>query len=228
MATTVSSAEVDDYLAHYGVKGMRWGIRQKTYSEGGTSAPGKASSTSSTSTPRERRHLTEGQKKALKVGAGVAVVAGAVVVTGILAKNGHIPVSTLKNNPAFQLAKNKAFPFIKQKAVETATQKTAEAVSAKIPGLKTQDPTRRDAANLIKQEVWDTPMKDFNQLIEEAHREQTKFMKEDSSRAGLPYDPKKNNAYSPEALAERLKPYEEKMMRNGGLTPEYIKKYGRR
>jgi len=225
--TIDSSVEVDDFLAHYGVKGMRWGIRQKNYSEGGSTPAGKSSSSTSTSTIKERRHLSEGQKKALKIGAGVAVVTGAVVVTGILAKNGNLPVSALKNNVAFQFAKNKAFPFVKQKAVETATEKTAEAVSSRVKFLNQDNPTRADAAKLIKQEVWDTPMKDFMQEIEEAHREQTKYMKEESSRVGLPYDPKMN-AYSPESRNERLSVYEQRLKRSGGLTEEYVKMFGRR
>jgi cellobiose-specific phosphotransferase system component IIA len=183
--------DVDDFLAHYGVKGMHWGVVTRGPYRGGVSTV-KPASTTSTASP-QRKGLSEGQKKALKVGVGVAVVTGAVVVTGILAKNGNLPVSALKNNVAFQFAKNKAFPFVKQKAVETATEKTAEAVSSRVKFLNQDNPTRADAAKLIKQEVWDTPMKDFMQEIEEAHREQTKYMKTESSKSGISYDPARDN-----------------------------------
>jgi hypothetical protein len=72
----------DEFLAHFGVKGMRWGVRR----DGEQTTEG----------------LSDRQKKALKVGAGVAVVAGAGVVSVMLARSGHIQVPSrrmYKPNP---------------------------------------------------------------------------------------------------------------------------------
>lgn len=87
----------DEVLAHYGVPGMRWGVTTKSDS----------GSSSSPTTTSQRKGLTDGQKKALKIGAGVVAVAGAAVVVTILAKNGKLPVSSLsrpKMNPALAKA----------------------------------------------------------------------------------------------------------------------------
>jgi hypothetical protein len=81
----VSFTATDDFLAHYGIKGMRWGVRKADDSD---SSP--------------RKGLSDGQKKALKVGAGVAAVAGAAVVATILVKNGNVKVPSrtyYKPNP---------------------------------------------------------------------------------------------------------------------------------
>jgi hypothetical protein len=67
------STDVDDFLAHYGVKGMKWGIRKED--------PG-----SSSSPPKEKKKLTPAQRNAIIAG-GIAVTAGAVIVGTMLTKS---------------------------------------------------------------------------------------------------------------------------------------------
>lgn len=63
----------DDYLAHYGVKGMKWGIRKR---RGNGSSGGDSSS--SQSTTESNKH--EKTKKIAKGAAAAAVVAGGVAL----------------------------------------------------------------------------------------------------------------------------------------------------
>lgn len=72
--------DVDDFLAHYGVRGMKWGIRKSAYA--------------SNSNPRERKPLTRSQKIAA---AGVvgAVVLGGIATAVILKNRGSVPTGNL-------------------------------------------------------------------------------------------------------------------------------------
>jgi len=64
----------DDYLAHYGVKGMKWGLRKRRDSSSGRSSK----SGSSKSTSESNKH--EKTKKIAKGAAAAAVVAGGVAL----------------------------------------------------------------------------------------------------------------------------------------------------
>lgn len=98
--------EEDDALAHYGVKGMRWGHRKPEDDDSpgpaGSSSKDSDSSSSSKSggsaSSGESKGLTDGQKKALKYAAGGALVAGAILGTAVLARNGKIPISSLQSS----------------------------------------------------------------------------------------------------------------------------------
>ena len=70
------SNDVDEFLSHYGVKGMRWGVRRKRQSES-NSANGSPSSNKS-------------RKKKIAAGvAGAAIVGGAAATAIILNRNGQ-------------------------------------------------------------------------------------------------------------------------------------------
>lgn len=75
----MTEIEVDEFFSHFGVKGMKWGVRRDDSSGS---------------------RLSPGQKKALKVGAGVAVVAGAATVGVILARQGKLPISRISKSPS--------------------------------------------------------------------------------------------------------------------------------
>lgn len=67
------SLTYEDYLAHYGVKGMKWGVRRKRSDD--SSSPKK---TSSDSTPEEQASRKARRKK-IAIGVGAAVGVAAVV-----------------------------------------------------------------------------------------------------------------------------------------------------
>jgi hypothetical protein len=73
------STDVDEFLAHYGVKGMRWGIVRERDSLGGS--------------PKERKPLTAKQRKIL-IGTGIAVAVGAVAAASIITKH-HLDTKSM-------------------------------------------------------------------------------------------------------------------------------------
>ena len=230
---TIAEVEVDDFLAHYGVKGMRWGVRKADDSDSGSST---------------RKGLTEGQKKALKVGAGVAAITGAAVVTGILAKNGKLPVAQLSRgvqaaSNARAAARLASSPHVFRGKVADAGQgarnvaakarSAANTASDAREGAKiARDMGMQEARRLFDKVDMDMTVKDFEEMIAQAHRDETKYMKTQSSRSGISYDPGRDNRYSPEArLLRQDGPngsiYDQRLKR-AGISDDYMKKYGLR
>lgn len=80
-------------LYHYGVKGMKWGVRRQR------NTTGKATTKKGT----KKKGLSDGQKTALKIGAATAVAAGSAYVAYRIYKNGGIgnkKVSAVSGNSA--------------------------------------------------------------------------------------------------------------------------------
>lgn len=87
---------VDDFLAHYGVKGMKWGKRRSNDSD------------------EPRPKMSREKKIAIAVGVGATVAVGAAVAFGILDKKanggagfafGDLPVQTLTTNKTMMAGK---------------------------------------------------------------------------------------------------------------------------
>ena len=95
----------NDYLMHYGVKGMKWGMRHEPERVGGVSRyrtdVGKSSSDS-------HRGLSDRQKTALKVAAGAALVVGGTVLAHKMNKrfvaNGDRAIKRLAKKQSMNLA----------------------------------------------------------------------------------------------------------------------------
>ncbi len=78
----------DEALAHFGVRGMRWGVRKDS---------------PSTSSNQSKKGMSK--KKKVAIGAGV-VVAGSAITVSLLAKNGKIPISELSEFTKYLPSKN--------------------------------------------------------------------------------------------------------------------------
>lgn len=99
-----------DFLEHYGIKGMKWGVVKDDDADGGFSLsvarkPGNVSSKSSAANelaPSDQPPKTEAERKKelakkAAIGIGVlAVAAGAGYAAYSLNKNGKLPISSLK------------------------------------------------------------------------------------------------------------------------------------
>lgn len=77
--------EVEEFLSHYGIPGMKWGVR-KAKSE---------------RTPEEKANRSERNKKIVKISAVTAIAAGSAFAVYQLNKSGKKKVSTL--NKAYDL-----------------------------------------------------------------------------------------------------------------------------
>lgn len=111
--------DVEDFLAHYGVKGMRWGVRKKYDSVGRKGAspqkltdeekavlkavgdePGDSLMRRMKYGPDgEKRKLTEGQKDLLKAGAKVAVGVGAYLLLKEFGERAMVDATVGKDAP---------------------------------------------------------------------------------------------------------------------------------
>lgn len=89
-----SDTTTGDFLAHYGVKGMKWGRRkaQSDDSSGGTS---RSSGSTSSDVEKEKRRLSPETKRKLKIGAGI-VGAAAVIAVGAYAANKQLDANKVK------------------------------------------------------------------------------------------------------------------------------------
>lgn len=143
----------DDLLAHFGIKGMRWGRRKKRPDED------------------ERKKIFKNADRNRKIAVGIAVIGGAAAVALIMSKRGRTKVTDVlvtntvmkrqanfqrKNNPFGQLAQK--FRDTKAASVPSPDQMVAE---ARMAGVRNQfekagnqrltDKSWRDAANLRRQ-----------------------------------------------------------------------------
>lgn len=110
----------EDYLAHYGVKGMKWGVRK------GRRSGSKASRTSNS--PASKRNRKETAKKVAKA---AAITAGAAAATYVVAKHGP------------QLKKT-AVSALKDRSYEKKTKQAKKALAKRNIGLEMRNSLASD------------------------------------------------------------------------------------
>lgn len=175
----------DDYLAHHGILGMHWGKRngppyplgsgdhsseERTAAKRGYSESSKENgyksdgSSKNVVSPRNEKssghfHLTDGQKKAIAIGAGVAVTALAAYGGYRLYKSGILPVNknSIDLSPEKQSDLN---DFLKSETIDfdQAIPRTHSHIVQDFEGIDTTHPfssTIADNGFLKKEGNWD-------------------------------------------------------------------------
>lgn len=110
--------DLEDFLAHYGVKGMKWGVRKARAESSSSTSNGDDSKATEKSIRRERA-------KKVAIGTGLLVAAaGAAYVGYKLHESGNLPVSNLK----------RAKPEVKKKVESIMTEPSDLIYSSRMRG----------------------------------------------------------------------------------------------
>lgn len=115
------TVEAEDFLAHYGIKGMRWGRKNAS---GTVDAGSSSGSGSGQSEGGEKKRLSPETKRKLAIGAGV-VGAAAVIAVGAYAANKQIDANKLKTLGEMrkQVETRRAGEAVAKKQLQTYNQK---------------------------------------------------------------------------------------------------------
>lgn len=101
----------EDFLEHFGVKGMKWG--------------------------QSKAPMTRGEKfkRGAKIAGGVAVIAGAAFIAYKISKggSGNIPISSLSNSPKTKLGQTNAYRLMNSKAMQQPVSGIKKVVPTSIP-----------------------------------------------------------------------------------------------
>ena len=127
------SEEVEDFLAHYGVRGMKWGKRKASYDDG-------SSGSGSSGEPKQR--MSQKKKIAIAVGVTSTVAIGAAVAFTIINSNKNSSV----NFPVHKLSTNKSMLAGKANLIFNAA-----AMNTPVPPAP-----KKDLVEKVKEKAFDT------------------------------------------------------------------------
>lgn len=145
------TAEVDDFLAHYGVKGMKWGVRRK-------SSKTSSSSSSDSSSEKPKRKI---DKKKVAIAAGVVGGAAALTVATVVLKKHQISLGEAAVASQMKKMGGESTWDVLTKVSTTpkAPPKPTKAdLDARVDALKKkvgEDAVRQQIKDFSKQSVWD-------------------------------------------------------------------------
>lgn len=156
---TYNQSPRTDELYHHGVLGQKWGVRRYQNADGSLTAQGKKrygskevsvkSSSSKKTTKSEHKGLSDGQKKAIKIGAAATAVALATVGTVYLAKTGRLNVLAKIGKQATHNALN-SIKKSKISSIPKSVLSKAKTVLSKTTRGKLHNISEVDLDNLIK------------------------------------------------------------------------------
>lgn len=112
---TITEEKVEDFLEHFGVKGMKWGVRKKR--------------PHSPMTKEQKERRKKQVKVAAVIGATAAVAAGALVARDMVKQYGGVKVGSVPKAPAYASAREalRSYPS------REATREVARTASGAIP-----------------------------------------------------------------------------------------------
>lgn len=149
--------ETEAFLAHYGVKGMKWGVRRSDAQLARASGSKKSGDAEASEKPKRRIN-----KKHVAVAAGVIGVVGAVAVTAVVANNRHQAGQASVMAQMKKMGGESTWDVLTKvntsPTPKTPTKMTSRELDAKVTALKKkvgEDAVRQQIRDYSKQSMWD-------------------------------------------------------------------------
>lgn len=130
---TAADERTEDFLAHFGVKGMKWGVRRKRETSGGDSGGSKAAPKEKTQRTPEQIAARKARNKKIAIGVGVGVaVVGAAAATYVLKKHGNERLANVAQ-AARNAAANKVRSAVSKKVNDSISNKAQQRLAPNDP-----------------------------------------------------------------------------------------------
>lgn len=149
--------ETEAFLAHYGIKGMKWGVRRSDAQLARASGSKKSGDAEASEKPKRRIN-----KKHVAVAAGVLGVVGAVAVTAVVANNRHQAGQASVMAQMKKMGGESTWDVLTKvntsPTPKTPTKMTSLELDAKVTALKKkvgEDAVRQQIRDYSKQSMWD-------------------------------------------------------------------------
>ena len=161
----MSEPELDDFLAHYGVKGMKWGVRRSqaqldraaNRTTSSSSGGGGGSSSSGSGSERPKRKIN---KKKVALAAGVVGAAAAITIGAVVLNNRQRSAGQDFASAQMKMLGGSTLDVLKNVSTEPkktpiSTPAQIEARKAVLRRLDGEAAVRSQMQNYAKQSKWD-------------------------------------------------------------------------